>query len=112
MNLPMADLTEALKARAPVAAAPEASPEPPSAPTPAPRAPKPSPAPAAPGVVDPMQWWGALTKQFGELAAGAMKEMAQEPGTAAAAKAPSPAAKKKSSPRKKPAAKPAAARKR
>lgn len=113
MNLPMADLTEALKARAPVAAAPEASPEPAPAPTPAakPRAPKPSPAPAAPGVVDPMQWWGALTKQFGELAAGAMKEMAQEPGTAAAAKAPS-SATKKSTPRKKPAAKPATARKR
>jgi hypothetical protein len=32
-------------------------------------------APAAPpGVVDPMQWWGALTQQFTEIAAGALKE--------------------------------------
>jgi hypothetical protein len=31
-------------------------------------------APAAPGVVDPMQWWGALTKQFTELATTAMKD--------------------------------------
>ena len=29
---------------------------------------------APPGPVDPMQWWGALTKQFTELAASAMKE--------------------------------------
>ena len=29
--------------------------------------------PAA-GVVDPMQWWGALTTQFQEIAAGAMRE--------------------------------------
>lgn len=30
--------------------------------------------PAAKGVVDPLQWWGALTQQFQEIAAGAMKE--------------------------------------
>jgi hypothetical protein len=29
-------------------------------------------------VVDPMQWWGALTKQFGELAASAMKDSATD----------------------------------
>jgi hypothetical protein len=35
--------------------------------------------PAAPvGVVDPMQWWGALTKQFTQLAAGAMKDSATD----------------------------------
>ena len=34
--------------------------------------------PAA-GVVDPMQWWGALTQQFQEIAAGAMKEAANHP---------------------------------
>lgn len=28
--------------------------------------------------VDPMQWWGALTKQFTELAAGAMKDSATD----------------------------------
>ena len=32
----------------------------------------------APGVVDPMQWWGALTQQFTQLAAGAMKDNATE----------------------------------
>jgi hypothetical protein len=29
------------------------------------------------GVVDPLQWWGALTQQFQEIAAGAMKDAAQ-----------------------------------
>jgi hypothetical protein len=28
--------------------------------------------------VDPMQWWGALTKQFSELAATAMKDSASD----------------------------------
>ena len=39
--------------------------------------------PAA-GVVDPMQWWGALTQQFQEIAAGAMKEAANHPAVDAA----------------------------
>ncbi|OYT89324.1 MAG: hypothetical protein CFE46_02565 [Burkholderiales bacterium PBB6] len=30
------------------------------------------------GVVDPMQWWGALTKQFTQLAANTMKESATD----------------------------------
>ena len=30
------------------------------------------------GAVDPMQWWGALTKQFTELAATAMKDTAAD----------------------------------
>ena len=34
--------------------------------------------PAASGVVDPMQWWGALTQQFQTIAADAMKEAAQK----------------------------------
>jgi hypothetical protein len=29
---------------------------------------------AGSGIVDPLQWWGALTQQFQEIAAGAMKE--------------------------------------
>ncbi len=37
---------------------------------------KPSPAEAATPAVDPMQWWGALTKQFTQLAATAMKDSA------------------------------------
>jgi hypothetical protein len=30
------------------------------------------------GMVDPLQWWGALTQQFQEIAAGAMKDAAQK----------------------------------
>ena len=70
----------------PAAAAPEPQPAPEPAPAPAPKA-KPkaepakaadAPAVAASGVVDPMQWWGALTKQFTQLAATAMKDSATD----------------------------------
>ncbi len=37
------------------------------------KSPKPSPA----GVVDPMQWWGALTQQFQQIATDAMKDTAR-----------------------------------
>jgi hypothetical protein len=37
-----------------------------------------SPAAGATPAVDPMQWWGALTKQFSELAATAMKDSATD----------------------------------
>ena len=37
-----------------------------------------APAPAAAGVVDPMQWWGALTQQFQTIAADAMKDVARK----------------------------------
>lgn len=33
---------------------------------------------AAPAPVDPMQWWGALTQQFSELAASALKDTAAD----------------------------------
>ncbi|MDB5744844.1 MAG: hypothetical protein JWR68_3159 [Polaromonas sp.] len=33
---------------------------------------------ASPGVVDPMQWWGALTQQFQTIAAEAMKDVAKK----------------------------------
>jgi hypothetical protein len=33
---------------------------------------------AAPGMVDPAQWWGALTQQFQQIAATAMKDAAQQ----------------------------------
>jgi hypothetical protein len=75
MNLPMADLRDSLRINVPTAT--------PAAPAAA------SAAPASPGApaVDPLQWWGALTQQFTDLAAQAMKD------TAAAAKpAASPAA--------------------
>ena len=70
----------------PAAGAPEPPPAPEPAPAPAPKA-KPkaepakaadAPAVAASGVVDPMQWWGALTKQFTQLAATAMKDSATD----------------------------------
>jgi hypothetical protein len=40
--------------------------------------PKTSKAAAATGVVDPMQWWGALTQQFQTIAADAMKDVARK----------------------------------
>lgn len=62
------------------AAAP--APEPATAPKARPRAAAPAaaeaPAVTASGVVDPMQWWGALTKQFTQLAATAMKDSAAD----------------------------------
>jgi len=33
---------------------------------------------AAPNVVDPMQWWGALTSQFQQIATSAMKDAAKQ----------------------------------
>ena len=40
--------------------------------------PKPEAAAPAAGVVDPMQWWGALTQQFQTIAADVMKDAAQK----------------------------------
>ena len=90
MNVQVADLRESLRIRLPDedSAAPEA-------PAPAPAA-EPDPAPAAKrratprraadgeaaaapaGIVDPTQWWGALTKQFTEIAATTMKDVAAD----------------------------------
>jgi hypothetical protein len=67
MNLPMADLRDALKARLPSAAA--------AAPAAAPAEAAPSAA-AAPAAIDPMQWWGALTQQFTDIATKAVKDSA------------------------------------
>jgi hypothetical protein len=57
MNLPLADISNALKLK-PLGD----------------KAAAPAPAPAA--AVDPQQWWGALTQQFTELAGKAMKDSA------------------------------------
>ncbi|HWH83047.1 MAG TPA: PhaM family polyhydroxyalkanoate granule multifunctional regulatory protein [Burkholderiaceae bacterium] len=90
MNVQMEDLRDSLQLRMPTAAAPAAAPAPAPAPAPAAeREPASAPEPAAsaaapadaapkPGVVDPMQWWGALTKQFTELATSAMKDTATD----------------------------------
>lgn len=44
---------------------------------PASKSSKKSDAPAG-GVIDPMQWWGSLTQQFGQIAATAMKDAAKQ----------------------------------
>lgn len=104
MNVQMSDLRDSLTIRMPdvgatqgaarSAAPPDAADEPEPAPA---QAPGPSAtgsasstdsdaAPEAKPAVDPMQWWGALTQQFSELAANAMKEgaagLAAVPGVA------------------------------
>jgi hypothetical protein len=81
MNVPMADLTETLKIR------PARPKEPPAARKESPReiakeTAKPGAKSAAP--VDPMQWWGALTTQFAQLATNAMKDTAADAAKALA----------------------------
>jgi hypothetical protein len=73
MNVPLATLRDSLKVREPDAEPPA----PAAAPAKARKsARKPSPAETATPAVDPMQWWGALTKQFTQLATSAMKDSA------------------------------------
>ena len=83
MNVSMADLTESLKIRMPQAEPAEPAPAPkpffaatpPVPPAPAAAASADPGAPASPpGVIDPMQWWGALTQQFTDLASKAMQD--------------------------------------
>lgn len=76
MNVQMEDLRDSLTAR-PAASAPAAEPAaaPASARKPDAKAGAKTDTAAA---VDPMQWWGALTKQFTELAATAMKDSASD----------------------------------
>lgn len=87
MNVQMDDLRDSLKIRMPsppaaADAAPEDEPAPPAAKAPARKTPaaaaKKTSADGAAAPVDPMQWWGALTKQFTQLAASAMKDSATD----------------------------------
>jgi hypothetical protein len=71
MNVQMGELTESLKIK-PAARDSEAAVAAPAAATKAAGAKKATPA------VDPMQWWGALTNQFAELATNAMKDSAAD----------------------------------
>jgi len=75
MNVQMTDLRESLTIRPPGEAAPAKS----VAKTPA-KTPAKAGAGNEPAVppIDPMQWWGALTKQFTELATSAMKDGATD----------------------------------
>ena len=108
MNVQAADLAQAFKLKDPVPPAPAAQPEPAK---PSPRAARPAAAPsapasgpaqaaagAAPGVVDPMQWWGALTQQFTQLAAQAMKDGSVEAARQAAGAQTSQASASSASP--------------
>ena len=104
MNVQMEGLRDSLQIRVPaVAPTHGAASEPESE-----AAAAPEPAAAAPGVVDPLQWWGALTKQFTELATTAMKDTGADAArqmaaaalktsldAAAPAAGPKPAAKKR-----------------
>ncbi|QKO23112.1 PhaM family polyhydroxyalkanoate granule multifunctional regulatory protein [Rhodoferax sp. BAB1] len=83
---------------APAAAKPAAA----QAPKAAPAAPADKPAAAAAPLADPMQYWGALTQQFQQIAGQAMKDAAARSAAAAAPAKPAPAAKaaKKAAPRK------------
>lgn len=81
MNVQVADLRESLRIKLPdeeAAAAAPATPVP-AKKKPAARGSKAKAATLPPaGVVDPTQWWGALTKQFTQLAATAMKDAASD----------------------------------
>jgi hypothetical protein len=66
MNVTVGDLGQAMKLRSPANA--------PIAETAASTGKASTAAPAPAGVVDPMQWWGALTQQFTQLAVQAMKD--------------------------------------
>jgi hypothetical protein len=117
MNVQMEDLAKVFT-RPAAAETPVAAPAPEPAPAPAAEAaPAADETPAAaPGVVDPLQWWNALTQQFQQIASTAMQEAAHAkmPGAAPASEA-KPAARsaakpagRKPAPRKT-AAKPSAA---
>ena len=121
MNVQVADLAQAFKLKDPVP-----SPAAPPAPAPSPAAasaaqaasrssrasrttghaaPSGKPASTAskaptagPGVVDPMQWWGALTQQFTQLAAQALKDGAPDAAARAAGSAASTAGSPTASP--------------
>ena len=102
MNVPVGTLHESLRAR------PDGE-----AGSPAPPRPKPPAATGdkAPGMVDPMQWWGALTQQFTDLAASAMQDALKDgdrlharPGAAAAGTRKSPPAEDEDTASRRPAA--------
>jgi hypothetical protein len=110
MNVSMADLATAFTAKSP-AAAPQAEPEPEpvqsAAKTAKDEPEAPSSASAKPAV-DPMQWWGALTQQFQNIAATAVKDVAAEAmktgmtakGASTSAPTPKPSPAKKAASKK------------
>jgi len=113
MNFSMGEVADALKLKPVAATQKEPGAEAPAATAAAKRKAAPEPAKPAkakgkPGngsaaAVDPLQWWGALTHQFQEIAANAMKDVAQK-ATVQVAKSTvaksAPKAAKKPAPRK------------
>ena len=84
MNFSMADMANAFTIKTPEA--PASSKKPTEAPAPAAAQAEAASSPA-PGVIDPMQWWGALTQQFQQIAATAMSEASKAGATDLAAEA-------------------------
>ena len=79
MNVPLAELRETLKVATPAAApAPAPVTKPAAKPAAKKAAPAATPTAAAAAAVDPMQWWSALSQQFTQLAANAMKDSATD----------------------------------
>lgn len=95
LNLSVGDLAEAFRLKEPAGAdgspapAKTSSERPSGSAAAAPAAAKPAGGEAGAGVVDPVQWWAALTQQFTEVAAQAMRDgaAAASGATAAAAQA-------------------------
>ena len=109
MNFNLSDVAQALTPRPaaadPVAAAPQAAP--PAAASATPNTAAPADQAAKPGLVDPLQLWGALTQQFQQIAATAVKEVASSQAAVAqaGAKVAAPRAGKTAAPGKASAAK-------
>ncbi len=80
MNVPVDALRETLKARS----APEPEPSPPPA-AQASAAASEAGAEGGAGAIDPMRWWGSLTKQFTDLAANTMQDALKTDGALAGA---------------------------
>ncbi|MEO5796948.1 MAG: PhaM family polyhydroxyalkanoate granule multifunctional regulatory protein [Rhodoferax sp.] len=75
MNFSMGDLANAFKLKPEAAQPAPAAAK--AAEKPVEKAPEPAAAadaPAAPGVVDPLKWWGSLTEQFQQIAGAALKD--------------------------------------
>lgn len=75
MNTAMGDLAGAFGAARATPDDASAAAAPSSAASPEPQAAQAQAASAIPGMADPMQWWGALTSQFQQIAANAIKDV-------------------------------------
>lgn len=87
MNFSIADMANAFTIKTPEAPASSKKPAEAAAPAPAPAPAVAADTGTAPGVIDPMQWWGALTQQFQQIAATAMTEASKAGASDLAAEA-------------------------